>query len=64
LSAQHLDSITRKINEQPDIALQKLIDDICVSALCRKGLRFKKTLHAIEQNREYVGSSEHGDQYA
>jgi putative transposase len=51
LSPQHLDMIKNKINEQPDIALQELIDEldlpVCVSALCRTvnnklGLRFKK----------------------
>jgi transposase len=51
LSPQQLDMITSKIHEQPDIALQELIEEfnlpICVSALCRTvnnklGLRFKK----------------------
>ena len=51
LSPQQLESITNRINEQPDIALQELIDElnlpVCVSALCRTvnnklGLRFKK----------------------
>lgn len=51
LSQQQLESITNRINEQPDIALQELIDEynlpVCVSALCRTvnnklGLRFKK----------------------
>jgi len=39
LSAEQLGSITKKINEQPDITLQELIDElslpVCVSALCR-----------------------------
>jgi transposase len=51
LSQEQLDNITRKINEQPDITLQELIDEfhlpVCISALCRTinnklGLRFKK----------------------
>jgi len=51
LSPQQLEQITIKINEQPDIALQELIDKlnlpICVSALCRTvknklGFRYKK----------------------
>lgn len=51
LSSQQLEQITVKINEQPDITLQELIDElklpVCVSALCRTinnklGLRFKK----------------------
>ena len=63
LSSQHLVQITNKIKEKPDITLQELIDElslpVCVSALCRTvnnklGLPFKKTLHAIEQNREDV----------
>ena len=53
LSPQHLDMITNKINAQPDITLQELIDElklpVCVSALCRTvnnklGLRFKKNI--------------------
>jgi len=53
LSQQHLDMITNKINGQPDISLQELIDEfelpVCVSALCRTvnnklGLRFKKNI--------------------
>jgi len=39
LSPEQLDSIAKKINEQPDITLQELIDElslpVCVSALCR-----------------------------
>jgi transposase len=63
LSVGQLEQITRKINEQPDVTLQELIDElrlpICVSALCRTvnnklGYRFKKTRHAAEQNREDV----------
>jgi transposase len=51
LSATQLEQITHKINVQPDITLQELIDEfalpVCVSALCRTvnsklGLRFKK----------------------
>jgi transposase len=51
LSAQKLEQITARINEQPDITLQELIDEldlpICVSALCRTvknklGFCFKK----------------------
>ena len=51
LSPQHLVLITNKINEQPDVTLQELIDEfnlpVCVSALCRTvnnklGLPFKK----------------------
>jgi transposase len=53
LSPQQLDQITSKINEQPDITLQELIDElnlpVCVSALCRTvnnklGFRFKKNV--------------------
>ena len=51
LSSQQLVQITNKINEQPDISLQELIDEfdlpVCVSALCRTvnnklEMRFKK----------------------
>ena len=51
LSPQQLDLIVSKINHQPDITLQELIDElhlpICVSALCRTvnnklEFRFKK----------------------
>ena len=51
LSAEQLGQITRKIDAQPDITLQELIDElnlpVCVSALCRTvrnklGYRFKK----------------------
>jgi len=39
LSPEQLEQITSKINEQPDIALQELVDVLClpvsVSALCR-----------------------------
>jgi transposase len=51
LSAGQLEQITQKINQQPDITLQELIDllklPVCVSALCRTvnnklGYRFKK----------------------
>ena len=39
LSPQQLEQISEKINEQPDITLQELIDKlslpVCVSALCR-----------------------------
>ena len=51
LSAEQLEQIARKINQQPDITLQELIDElslsVCVSALCRTvnnklGFRFKK----------------------
>ena len=51
LSANQLKQIAQKINEQPDITLQELIDElslpVCVSALCRTvnnklDLRFKK----------------------
>jgi transposase len=51
LSPQQLEQITIKINEQPDITLQEMIDElnlpVCVSALCRTvknklGFRFKK----------------------
>jgi len=51
LSANQLEQITNKINKQPDITLQELIDElhlpVCVSALCRTvnnklGLCFKK----------------------
>jgi len=39
LTTQHLAQITSKINEQPDITLQELIEElnlpVCVSALCR-----------------------------
>ena len=51
LSLQQLEQITIKINEQPDITLQELIDElslpVCVSALCRTvknklGYCFKK----------------------
>ena len=51
LSTNQLNQITQKINEQPDITLQELIDElrlpVCVSALCRTvnnklDLRFKK----------------------
>ena len=53
LSTQQLEQIVEKINEQPDITLQELIDElslpVCVSALCRTvngklGLRFKKNV--------------------
>ena len=53
LSAAQLNSITKKINEQPDITLQELIDElklpVCVSALCRTvnsklGFCFKKNV--------------------
>jgi len=53
LSLQQLEQITKKINEQPDITLQELIDDlnlpVCVSALCRTvnnklGFCFKKNV--------------------
>jgi putative transposase len=51
LSTEQLELITRKINEQPDITLQELIEEfclpVCVSALCRTvnnklGFRYKK----------------------
>jgi transposase len=51
LSPQQLMQITNKINEQPDVTLQELIDElnlpVCVSALCRTvnnklGFCFKK----------------------
>jgi transposase len=51
LSTNQLNQITQKIDEQPDITLQELIDalnlPVCVSALCRTvnnklDLRFKK----------------------
>ena len=51
LSPEQLDNITKRIEEQPDITLQELIDElslpVCVSALCRTvnnklGFRFKK----------------------
>jgi len=51
LSTVQLEQITQKINNQPDVTLQELIDEfelpVCVSALCRTingklGLRFKK----------------------
>ena len=51
LSSQKLEQITIRINEQPDITLQELIDElnlpVCVSALCRTirnklGFCFKK----------------------
>jgi transposase len=51
LSAGQLEQIARKIDGQPDITLQELIDGlklpVCVSALCRTvnnklGYRFKK----------------------
>ena len=53
LSLQQLEQITNRINEQPDITLQELIDElrlpVCISALCRTinnklGFRFKKKL--------------------
>jgi transposase len=53
LSAKQLEQIALKIEEQPDITLQELIDvlrlPVCVSALCRTvnnklGYRFKKKL--------------------
>ncbi len=53
LSSLQLEQITNKINAQPDISLQELIDElslpVCVSALCRTvnkklGLRFKKNV--------------------
>ena len=51
LSTNQLEQITQKINEQPDITLQELVDElelpVCISALCRTinnklGLRLKK----------------------
>jgi transposase len=54
LSAEQLERIARKIDEQPDVTLQELIDGLglplCVSALCRTvnnklGYRFKKKLY-------------------
>jgi len=51
LSENQLEQITQKINKEPDITLQELIDalelPVCVSALCRTvnnklGLSFKK----------------------
>jgi transposase len=51
LSAEQLEQVARKIEEQPDITLRELIDSlglsVCVSALCRTvnnklGYRFKK----------------------
>jgi transposase len=51
LSAEQLGQIALKIEEQPDVTLQELIDGlglpVCVSALCRTvnnklGYRFKK----------------------
>jgi transposase len=51
LSAEQLEQVTRKIDKQPDVTLQELIDElslpVCVSALCRTvknklGYRFKK----------------------
>jgi len=51
LSPQQLESIVNRINNQPDITLQELIDEldlpVCVSALCRTvnnklGFCFKK----------------------
>jgi len=51
LSPDQLSCISKKINEQPDVTLQELIDGfnlpVCVSALCRTvnnklGFRFKK----------------------
>jgi transposase len=51
LSTGQLEQIVQKINRQPDITLQELIDllklPVCVSALCRTinnklGYRFKK----------------------
>jgi transposase len=51
LSAEQLERIARKIDRQPDVTLQELIDGldlpVCVSALCRTvnnnlGYRFKK----------------------
>jgi transposase len=51
LSAEQLKQTVQKIEEQPDITLQELIDSlglpVCVSALCRTvnnklGYRFKK----------------------
>jgi len=53
LSPQQLGEITGRINMQPDITLQELIDElhlpVCVSALCRTvknkhGFRFKKNV--------------------
>ena len=53
LSAKQLEQITKRINKQPDITLQELIDElslpVCVSALCRTvnnklGLCFKKNV--------------------
>ena len=53
LSQQQLAQITSRINEQPDITLQELIDElnlpVCVSALCRTvnnklGFSFKKNV--------------------
>ena len=51
LSPEQLSDITKRINEQPDVTLQELIDElslpVCVSALCRTvnnklGFCFKK----------------------
>jgi putative transposase len=56
LSQQQLEQITEKINEQPDITLQELIDEyslpVCVSALCRTinnklGFHYKKKLFTL-----------------
>jgi len=60
LSPQQLEQISEKINEQPDITLQELIDKlslpVCVSALCRTinnklNFCFKKKLF-IRANRK------------
>jgi len=62
LSLQQLDQIKDKINHQPDITLQELIDElnlpVCVSALCRTvnnklGLGYKKnaTCRGAESGR-------------
>jgi transposase len=66
LSAEQLEQITEKINEQPDVSLQELIDEfclpVCVSALCRTvnnklGFRFKKN-----SSRSRTKSSGHKSQ--
>jgi len=66
LSTQQLEQIAEKINEQPDITLQELIDElslpVCVSALCRTvngklGLRFKK--NAARRRTESRGRQSH-----
>ena len=66
LSPQQLDLIANRINSQPDITLQELIDEfnlpVCVSALCRTvnnklGFCFKK--NAARRRTESRGRQSH-----